>query len=118
VSAEVEDLRVALQIAEADRDSARLRVEEMRELAADLAQTLEFVSDEYCKFRLVRVGAVLRRAEGFGLLDDDREEEEAEPDDESEDIDERDIPFLWRPDEPAMGQETDHNPFVFQGLER
>jgi len=108
---EVEDLRVALQIAEADRDSARFRVEEMRELVADLAQTLEFVSDEYCKFRLVRVAAVLRCAESLGLLEHDDE-----PDDEPDDP--LDIPFLWRPDEPAMGQETDHNPFAFQGLER
>ena len=92
MSAEVEDLRVALQIAEADRDSARLRAEEMRELAADLAQTLEFVSDEYCKFRLVRVGAVLRRAENLGLLEHDDEPDD-EPDDESEDIDPRDFPF-------------------------
>ena len=101
MSAEVEDLRVALQIAEADRDSARLRYEEMRELAADLAQTLELVSDAYCEFRLTRVYLVLRRAEGLGLL---------EHDDELDDP--LDIPFLWRPDEPAMGQETDHNPFV------
>ena len=105
MSAEVEDLRVALQIAEADRDSARLRVEEMRYLAAELAQTLEFVSDEYCKFRLVRVGSVLQRAESLGLLEHDDE-----PDDAADDP--LDIPFLWRPDEPAMGQETDHNPFA------
>ena len=106
MSAEVEDLRVALQIAEADRDSARLRVEEMRELAEDLAQTLEFVSDEYCKFRLVRVAIVLRRAENLGVLEDTSN---GEPDDEPDPLD---IPFLWRPDEPAMGQETDHNPFA------
>ena len=109
MSAEVEDLRVALQIAEADRDTARLRVEEMRELAADLAQTLEFVSDEYCKFRLVCVHSVLRGADRAGVLDRERHDE---PDDESEEIDPRDIPFLWRPGEPAMGQETDHNPFA------
>ena len=94
MSAEVEDLRVALQIAEADRDSARLRVEEMSYLAADLAQTLELVSDEYCKFRLVSVQSVLLSAERAGvrgLFGDEREE--AEPDDESAEIDERDIPF-------------------------
>jgi len=86
VSAEVEDLRVALQVAENDRDSARLRVEEMRELAADLAQTLEFVSDEYCKFRLVRVAIVLRRAENLGVLEDTSN-------DEPEDDPEGDFPF-------------------------
>ena len=81
MSAEVEDLRVALQIAEADRDSARLRVEEMRYLAADLAQTLEFVSDEYCKFRLVRVQSVLLSAERAGVLDGECHDED-EPDQE------------------------------------
>jgi hypothetical protein len=82
----------------------------MRELAADLAQTLEVVSNRYCEFQLTRVCHVLQRAESLGLLGGERQE--AGPDGESEDIDPRDIPFLWRPDEPAMGQETDHNPFA------
>ena len=111
MSAEVEDLRVALQIAEADRDSARLRVEEMRYLAADLAQTLSGVVGECYEFLPLKVAYVFRRAERAGVLDGECRDED-EPDDESEDIDERDIPFLWRPDEPAMGQETDHNPFA------
>ncbi len=91
MSAELEDLRVALQIAEADRDSARLRVEEMRELAAHLAITLSKVAIDEHEFMPLTAHIAIRRAERFGLLDDDREE--AEPDDESEEIDPRDIPF-------------------------
>ncbi len=111
LATELADTLIERQLMEAARDAIHFRHEEMCELAEDLAKTLEYVSDGFCEHRLIDVHCALLHAERLGVLDPERHHED-EPDDESEDIDERDIPFLWRPDEPAMGQETDHNPLV------
>lgn len=110
LATELADTIVERQLMEAARDAIHVRHEGLRQLAVDLAKTLAEVAGEFYEFTPLGVHHVLRRAENLGLFEDESDDE---PDDESEGIDERDI--LWRPDEPAMGQETAHNLFVFGG---